>query len=289
MPRGPARDLRNLLYTYYRQAGSPSLDELATLVRVSDDVPGAPGRDSIHRIITGRVVPTKEDAVTLAMVLARMAEAGVAEAVHTVENLWRTLDRGPDARIGQPIRDCDPALLGVHPVIESDGGTGLPPYVARDHDDQLLEIVTCWPLYWAELTTRPLAEEPDVYAPVRQLLVGAERVAVADHFAPDAREWALTSVDPHRARRLPGVPAATLDRLDRAAEAASHSGPANLTERFSLYLQPIVDLRTGEVTSLEALLRVRDDLGVPRSPSTMLATSVPGTRRSATYGSSRPT
>ncbi|BCJ39791.1 hypothetical protein GCM10010168_93360 [Actinoplanes ianthinogenes] len=145
LPASPMRDLRDALLFLYRRAGAPSLAELSARIRDNDALPGTPSRDTIHRIITGRVMPSRADAVTLAAVLATTGEVDLPDAVRNIGDLWSAASSPASGslstRVGKPVGDWDPLLLGVHPVAESAEGEGLPPYIAREHDDRLRGIV----------------------------------------------------------------------------------------------------------------------------------------------------
>ncbi len=149
LPVGPERELRDLLYQLYLQAGAPSLTELESRIEAWDDLPGAPKRDTIHRAISGRLLPTLLDALTVAAALARIAGVDPAAIADHVRALWVAATTAVPATqslgLGRPIDQCHPLELEVHRAIAlPDRGVDLPvlpPYVLRNHDIRLQGIV----------------------------------------------------------------------------------------------------------------------------------------------------
>lgn len=148
LPDGPARELRDAIYRLYLEADSPTLDDLAARIAADETLPGAPKRDVIHRIISGREVPASgQDAVAVAVVLARNTGRDSAAVAEQVRRLWiaarMTRPAPPPTRLGRPVGECDPLVLEVHRAIEVTGADrhSLPPYVSRVHDVRLAEVV----------------------------------------------------------------------------------------------------------------------------------------------------
>ncbi|MFI9591173.1 hypothetical protein [Nonomuraea sp. NPDC052265] len=154
-------DLKALLYELYVQADRPSLDDIAAAITADDDLPGAPGRDSVNRIIGWpQLPPAQADVVAVVRVLARQARWDETDAAAQARSLWtaaqlaasRPLEQLPE-RLGQPIADLNPLALEVHPAITaglfvSDPDVwllhpqdDLPAYIRRAHDDALAAIV----------------------------------------------------------------------------------------------------------------------------------------------------
>lgn len=147
LPAGPARDLRDAIYDLYLHAAAPTLDELATEIASNDELPGAPGRDTIHRAISGAALPNQQDAVSIAMALARSAGVDHATTAQHIRELWAAAMTAPATsqhRLGRPIAECDPLALEVHPSLalgDSADEPVLPPYVHRAHDAHLQTII----------------------------------------------------------------------------------------------------------------------------------------------------
>ncbi|MFF1747852.1 hypothetical protein [Streptomyces mirabilis] len=133
--------LHSRLYRVYKEAGEPTAQEMADLVKADDGLPGAPGKDTIHRCLRGVTLPTQADVVALARVLARKARWDEQHFADEVIGLW--IDAELMDLAGRPIRDFgDPFALHVHEVIGSDlGESSLPVYVEREHDWKLRQIV----------------------------------------------------------------------------------------------------------------------------------------------------
>ncbi len=60
VPPGPVRELRDAFYDLYLRADSPTLDTLAEQIAADDTLTGAPRRDTVNRIISGRDMPAKQ-------------------------------------------------------------------------------------------------------------------------------------------------------------------------------------------------------------------------------------
>ncbi|WFE63394.1 GGDEF domain-containing phosphodiesterase [Micromonospora sp. WMMD714] len=94
------------------------------------------------------------------------------------------------------------------------------------------------------------------------------------HFGSDVPDngFDLLVDGEHAARdaRRSGTPVVVLDQpvdaADRTARCRSRVRRAVSTDSFTLYAQPIVDLRLNQVTRHEILLRVRNDIGEPTAP-----------------------
>ncbi|MFF8596687.1 hypothetical protein ACF061_35765 [Streptomyces sp. NPDC015220] len=147
LPPGPLRDLKHLLHDVYLAAGAPSLDTVADLVADDDDAPGAPGRDSVRRILwTSALPPSQADVASVAAALAREARWDPVDLEVRARDLWvRAWTARP---LGTPVGDLnDPIALEVHAAIDAGSGTDagdarlLPPYVVRAHDVRLAEAV----------------------------------------------------------------------------------------------------------------------------------------------------
>ncbi|MFF3441805.1 hypothetical protein [Streptosporangium sp. NPDC002721] len=150
VPPGPLADLKVLLYELYVQADRPSLDDIAAAIAADDDLPGAPARDSVNRIIgSPQLPPNQADVVAVVRVLARQARWDEADAAAQARSLWTAAQlaasRAPD-RLGRPIAGLNPLALEVHPAITAgpaapDHDDVLPAYIRRAHDDALDAIV----------------------------------------------------------------------------------------------------------------------------------------------------
>lgn len=145
VPPGPLADLKDMVYELYLEAGAPLLDEIAARVVEDDQLPGAPGRDTINRIIGGTgVPPSQADVVAVATVLARAARWDEHDAAARVRGLW--VSARMVVQPGRPVTELtDPFALEVHPAIDSgarDAGLPvLPAYVERAHDAILQDVV----------------------------------------------------------------------------------------------------------------------------------------------------
>jgi hypothetical protein len=147
MPAGPRRELRDLLYDMYLQAGPPTLADIVRKIRDSD-LPGSPNKDAVNGYIGGTGLPGKQAAVVaVAVVLAQDAVWDAAHAAAKVLDLWVAAMRAsPPAHAGRPIRDWSPTRLEVRRAIDlpehrDQALPELPVYVPRAHDTQLEKIV----------------------------------------------------------------------------------------------------------------------------------------------------
>src|SRR5687768_1700722 len=85
IPPGPLRDLKDLLYELYLEAGAPTLDGIAA--GIGDDTPG---RDTVHRILaSAETPPSQADLTAVITVLARLARRDPADAARRGRELWR--------------------------------------------------------------------------------------------------------------------------------------------------------------------------------------------------------
>ncbi|MDQ1052061.1 hypothetical protein [Streptomyces sp. V4I2] len=145
------RELKDLLYEVYLEAGAPSLDDITGDIAADDDLPGAPSRDTISRVITDSERPKQQsDVVAVATVLARRAAWDAPDLARRVRELWVRARMAQGA--GRPISDLrdDVRLvldrgLGIHPALDTEGARDrfgiLPDYVPRDHDARLRTVV----------------------------------------------------------------------------------------------------------------------------------------------------
>jgi hypothetical protein len=152
LPAGPALCLRDAIYAFYVEAGCPRLDGLARFIAEDDNLPGAPKKDTIGKVISGEVLALREDCVAVTMALARQVGYDDMDAVAVqIRRLWAAARVGspsdalaPDKdRLGRPVDDCDPIVLEVHRAIDAPDGhilSLLPPYVPRAHDRGLRDI-----------------------------------------------------------------------------------------------------------------------------------------------------
>jgi tetratricopeptide (TPR) repeat protein len=149
LPAGPARDLRDAVYRLYLEADRPTLEDLAEQIADDEDLPGAPKKDLIGKIVSGKGLASRQDTVSVAVALARQAGHTDAAALATkVRELWDTAKKPPPprpTRLGRPISECDPFDLEVRRAITLPGQDGaapaLPLYVPRAHDARLGEVV----------------------------------------------------------------------------------------------------------------------------------------------------
>ena len=89
VPPGPLADLKALVYELYLQAGAPRLSEIAAQVVAGDDLTGAPGRDTIGRIIGEEAMPSSQaDVVAVVTVLARHARWDPQDSAGRARDLW---------------------------------------------------------------------------------------------------------------------------------------------------------------------------------------------------------
>ncbi|WFE47571.1 hypothetical protein [Verrucosispora sp. WMMD1129] len=151
LPAGPLRDLRDAVYVLYVEADRPRLDELVRQIADDDDLPGAPKKDLIGKIIAGDGLASQQDTATVAVALARAAgRESAATVAEQVRQLWIAAASAdpvePPVRIGRPVAECDPLTLEVHRAIEltdvaTTGLDLLPGYVPRVHDTRLRQVV----------------------------------------------------------------------------------------------------------------------------------------------------
>ncbi|MCX4775576.1 hypothetical protein OG435_02005 [Streptomyces sp. NBC_01264] len=135
LPPGPLRTLKLRLHTLYRAAGAPSVVGIAERVAQDDELPGAPSKDTVHRLLGSAQLASLEDTVSVAAVLASAAGEDRAAVDAEIRALWvrAGLERGTTLRTAGR---WDPLWLGVHPAPDPDGsGDGpLPAYLERPHD-----------------------------------------------------------------------------------------------------------------------------------------------------------
>ncbi len=111
---GPLADLKALIYELYLAAGTPTLDEITAVVAADDELAGAPGRDTIARIIGGPGMPASQaDVAAVAIVLARAARWDPGDAAGRARDLWIAVRMATPA--GVPLGEVtDPFALEVH-------------------------------------------------------------------------------------------------------------------------------------------------------------------------------
>jgi hypothetical protein len=144
VPPGPLADLKALIYELYLEAGTPTLDEIAAWTAGDENLAGAPGRDTIARIIGDQGMPSSQaDVVAVVTVLARAARWDADDAARRARDLWIAARMASPA--GVPLAEVlDPFALEVHrPITLEWAGLlpPLPPYVPREHDRVLAEVV----------------------------------------------------------------------------------------------------------------------------------------------------
>jgi hypothetical protein len=149
LPPGPLKDLNDALRSLHNGAGQPPVAEVAqTAQRLADELnlPGAPGKDTVHRIFRDpEVPPNVADVVTVAAVLAYASRPkdDVDIVVKQVRQLWERA-RTASAPYGMVrVHEARPRLLGVHAAIRVDTATRpeLPAYVPRDLDRELCRTI----------------------------------------------------------------------------------------------------------------------------------------------------
>ena len=110
------------------------------------ELAGAPGRDTINRIIGDPGMPASQaDVVAVVTVLAREARWDVEDAVMRARDLWVAARMATP--VGVPLAEVtDPFALEVHRPVQPDqeqaGLPDLPPYLPREHDAALARMVT---------------------------------------------------------------------------------------------------------------------------------------------------
>lgn len=139
VPSGPLADLKNLVYELYLAAGTPTLDLIAARTVKDQTLAGAPGRDTVGRIIGGAdLPPSQADLTAVVTVLALAARADADHAVGRARDLWiaALADAARVPPCAVRVSDADPRRLGVHAAISVPGAPdGSPPeYVPRDAD-----------------------------------------------------------------------------------------------------------------------------------------------------------
>ncbi|KDN86136.1 hypothetical protein [Kitasatospora cheerisanensis] len=140
LPPGPLREFKEYLYRLYLDAGAPTLAGIAAAVGERDDLPGAPGKDTVARILRGDTLPGRDDAVSVAAVLAVRAGRPPEEAQEAVRARWAEASAHRPAR-PRTLRQWEPSALGVRPAPAADGsdrGTHTE-YVERAHDRELCD------------------------------------------------------------------------------------------------------------------------------------------------------
>ncbi|GAA0671665.1 hypothetical protein GCM10010193_24910 [Kitasatospora atroaurantiaca] len=135
VPPGPLRTFKKYLYRLYLDAGAPALEVIAHLVAEAEELPGAPGKDTISRLLSTERLPSQEDAVSVAAVLAERAGKPAAEAMASARELWTEACDAPPSPV-RTVRQWDPLRLGVHRAVSTDGADPglLNEYVVRRHD-----------------------------------------------------------------------------------------------------------------------------------------------------------
>ncbi|MFD0686032.1 hypothetical protein [Actinomadura fibrosa] len=134
-----------MIYELYVEAGAPSLETMAAVVAADDDLPGAPEKDTIHRIIRDTALPPSQaDVVAVVTVLARATTTWDShDAAQRARDLW--VAARMSSAVGVPLGEAsDPFVLEVHrPIAAEQAGTlpPLPPYLPRPHDQQLAAVV----------------------------------------------------------------------------------------------------------------------------------------------------
>ncbi|GAA2153550.1 hypothetical protein GCM10009760_51380 [Kitasatospora kazusensis] len=139
VPPGPLREFKQYLHRLYLEAGAPSLERIAQLVG-ERDLPGAPRKDTVGRLLGGGALSGQEDAVSVAAVLAEQAGRPPAETMAAVRTLWVGASEARQSPL-RTVRQWDPMRLGVRRAVTADGtdpGT-LTEYVVRTHDLVLRE------------------------------------------------------------------------------------------------------------------------------------------------------
>lgn len=150
LPPGPGRDLRDAIYHLYAQADCPRLDRLADKIAedAEGDLPGAPRKDVVGKIISGDQVGSQQDTISVAVALSRAGgEVHIGAIADKIRQLWVAARTAPiparPVRLGRPIPDCDPLALEVHRAVDVPNDRELPElpaYVERRHDRLLRQI-----------------------------------------------------------------------------------------------------------------------------------------------------
>ena len=134
---GPLRDLKQLMYRLYVEAGSPPYEVIAAwmasrAVRL--------GKTAIGRYLTEPALPPDQSAtIALAAVLAARGPREANDVCGEVRRLW--VDAHDWVPLGTPIEELeDPFRFEVHRAIQVPGQYSLPvlpPYLERNHDTEL--------------------------------------------------------------------------------------------------------------------------------------------------------
>jgi TPR repeat protein len=136
---GPLRELKDLLYALYTQAGGPSLDRIAQDIADDNGLCGAPERDTIRRCIGSPELPANQhDVVAVATVLARAACWDVGDAADRSRRLWVAAKLV--IPLGRSIRGTDP-LTSTAPLSRRGAGDSWNLAQLRPWHDQLGEVV----------------------------------------------------------------------------------------------------------------------------------------------------
>ncbi|GAB1511333.1 hypothetical protein [Actinophytocola sp. KF-1] len=77
LPEGPRRALMAAVFGYYRLAGCPSLREIDEWIRARPDLPAAPSKETVRRLLAGISVPLRWESVETVF-LALCDRAGCA-------------------------------------------------------------------------------------------------------------------------------------------------------------------------------------------------------------------
>ncbi|NBE54532.1 hypothetical protein [Streptomyces boluensis] len=141
LPPGALREFKRALYRLYLAAGTPSLEAVAEAVGADDALPGAPAKDTVHRILGGTKLPGLHDAESVAIVLARAGgTSDPAQVAVRTRELWIAAQENPGPAL-RTAEDWGAFRLGVHRAVAVDGSgfDALTPYLARKHDEVLRE------------------------------------------------------------------------------------------------------------------------------------------------------
>ncbi len=96
VPPGPLADLKALVYQLYLEARTPTLNEIAAWIAADGDLAGAPGRDTISRIIGDAGLPASQaDVVAVVTVLARAARWDPQDVAGRARDLWVAVRMAP--------------------------------------------------------------------------------------------------------------------------------------------------------------------------------------------------
>ncbi|MGC5014817.1 hypothetical protein ACLQ2R_28970 [Streptosporangium sp. DT93] len=145
IPPGPLRELKDLLYELYVEAGAPSPGTIAATILADDGLTAAPEAETVHRLLaSSRPPPGQADLTAVVTVLARLAGRDPGTTAGRARELWARSRQTLAA--GVPVSSLtDPFALGVHPSIDPGAGgagpPGLPAYVPRRHDEDIVALV----------------------------------------------------------------------------------------------------------------------------------------------------